>query len=223
MTTTTITCQADTSGRYATRARDCGMPATMGFMVDGYAGRPPRPEGRCAKHAGIAKRSRYAGGRLVDLTPEVVDAILAVKAERDARHAAERAAKRDADAIRAEAARQAAHEADAVVWTSVRADDQALDRWDGATPVYRQVPRWAVRPAGVETSYDEVEVKVQERDGWPATIEVRTPSRLTPRQAIALAEALIRAASEDEACDGFRGENAWGPCLVCGRTLDQHA
>jgi len=39
-------------------------------------------------------------------------------------------------------------------------------------------------------------VKLERRDGWPAAIELRTGSRLTRKQAIALAEALLAAAAE---------------------------
>lgn len=29
--------------------------------------------------------------------------------------------------------------------------------------------------------------------------------------------------AEALACDGFTGENAWGPCVKCGSTLDLHS
>jgi hypothetical protein len=192
---TTLTCEADTSGRYATRPRACGAPATMGFRTLAYD-RSERLEARCARHAGALKRSRYPGGELIELGPEVVDAISSRVAEAKARREVERAVKREQDAIRMEAARVESHAADAVAWSAVRADEQALDGWDGAAPTYRTVPRWAVRPAGVERSWDDLEVKVGTRDGWPASIELRAGSRLTRRQAVALAEALLAAADE---------------------------
>lgn len=126
----------------------------------------------------------------------MIDAISTRVAEAKARREAERSAKREQDAIRMEAARVEAHTADAVAWSAVRADEQALDGWDGAMPTYRRVPRWAVRPDGVERSWDDIEVKVETRDGWPASIELRAGSRLTRRQAVALAEALMAAADE---------------------------
>ena len=85
------------------------------------------------------------------------------------------------------------------------------------------MPRWAVRPDGVERSWDDIEVKVGTRDGWPASIELRAGSRLTRRQAVALAEALLAAAGDDADCDGFTGGNAWGACAACGRRLEDHA
>lgn len=126
--TTSLTCEADTSGRYSTRAHACGLPATTAFG------------------------------------------------------------------------------------------------WDGAMPVYRPVPRWVVRPEGVERSWDEVEVKVEAKDGWPASIELRAGSRLTRKQAIALAEALAAAAggASDADCEGFVGATAWGACARCGRRLEDH-
>lgn len=191
-TPTTLACEADTSGRYATRADACGAPATIAFRTTTYDGKE-RIEARCAKHAGAIKRTRWPGGELVELTSEVVEAIATRQVEAKARREAERAAKREQDAIRTEADRVEAHAADAVVWTALRADKQALDGWDGAAPMYRPVPRWVVRPDGVERSLDDIEVRVEARDGWPASIELRAGSRLTRRQAIALAEALLAA------------------------------
>lgn len=221
-TPTTLTCEADTSGRYSTRAHACGGPATMAFKTTAYDGKE-RIEARCAKHAGIIKRSRWAGGTLVDLTPEVADAIATRQAEAKARREVERAAKREADAVRMEAARLEAHELDAIAWSPVRADEQALDGWDGAAPIYRDVPRWEVRRDDGQ-GWDTATVKADRRaEDWPVEITLSAPSRLTRRQAIALAQALLAAAGEDaEDRDGFAGGNAWGACARCGRRLEDH-
>jgi hypothetical protein len=194
----------------------------MGFRTTGYD-RAARIEARCAKHAGVIKRTRWPGGELIELTPEVVDAIATRQADAKARREAERAAKRVRDAELAEAARLEAHAADAVAWSAVRADEQALDGWDGAAPIYRPVTRWVVRPDGTERSWDEVEVRVATKDGWPASIELRAGSRLTRRQAVALATALLAASADEPDCDGFTGENAWGACARCGKRLEDHA
>ncbi len=221
-TTTTLTCEADTSGRYSTRAHACGAPATMAFRTTTHDGKE-RIEARCAKHAGIIKRTRWPGGTLVDLTPEVVDAIATRLAEAKVRRDAERAAKREQDAIRMEAARVEAHELDAVVWTPVRADEKALETWTTEGPVYRDVPRWEVRRDDGQ-GWDTATVKADRRDeDWPIEITLSAPTRLTRRQAIALAEALNAAAGADAPCDGFTGENAWGACAKCGRRLEDHA
>jgi hypothetical protein len=222
-TQTTLTCEADTSGRYSTRAHACGAPVTIAFRTTTHDGRE-RIEGRCAKHAGIIKRSRWPGGTLVELTPEVVDAIAARVAEARARRDAERAAKREADAIRMEAARVEAHELDAVAWTAVRADEQALETWTVDGPVYRAVPRWEIHREDGQ-GWDTATVKADRRtDGWPVEITLSAPSRLTRKQAIALAEALLAAAGMDATeCDGFTGGNAWGACARCGRRLEDHA
>ena len=221
-TTTNLTCEADTSGRYSTRPHACGLPATKAFRTTTYDGKE-RVEARCAKHAGIIKRTRWPGGELVELTPEVADAIAACQDEAKARRDAERAAKREADAIRLEAARVEAHELDAIVWTAVRADEQTLDGWDGAAPIYRDVPRWEIRRDD-GAGWDTATVKVDRRaEGWPAEITLSAPSRLTRRQAIGLAEALLAAAGADATdCDGFVGGNAWGACASCGRRLEDH-
>ena len=221
--TTSLTCEADTSGRYATRAHACGLPATIAFRSTTHDGKE-RIEARCAKHAGIIKRTRWPGSELVELTPEVVDAITARVAEAKARRDAERAAKREQDAVRMEAARLEAHELDAVAWTPVRADEQTLDGWDGAAPIYRDVPRWEVRRDDGQ-GWDTATVKADRRaEGWPVEITLSAPSRLTRRQAIALAEALLAAAGTDATeCDGFTGGNAWGACARCGRRLEDHA
>jgi hypothetical protein len=190
---TTLTCEADTSGRYRTRAHACGLPATMAFKTTSYDGKE-RLEARCAKHAGIIKRTRWPGGSLVDLTPEIVDAISTRVAEAKVRRDTERAAKREADAVRMEAARVEAHELDGVAWTAVRADEQALETWTTDGPVYRNVPRWEVRRDDGQ-GWDTATVKADRRaDGWPVEITLSAPSRLTRRQAIALAEALLAAA-----------------------------
>ena len=63
--TTSLTCEADTSGRYATRAHACGLPATMAFRTTTHDAKE-RIEARCAKHAGIIKRTRWPGGELID-------------------------------------------------------------------------------------------------------------------------------------------------------------
>lgn len=224
MTTTpaTLTCEADVADRFSTRAHACGLPATKAFKTTTYDGKE-RIEARCARHAGVIKRTRWPGGTLVDLTPEAVEAITTRLVETRARRDAERAAKMARGAELQEAARVEAHAADAVAWTAVRADEHALDSWVGAAPVYRDVPRWVVRPVGVERPWDDIEVKATTRDGWPASIELRAGQRLTRRQALALADALIAAATGDDPCDGFRGGNAWGACADCGRPLDQHA
>ncbi len=102
----------------------------MAFRTTTHDGKE-RIEARCAKHAGIIKRTRWPGGELVDLTPEVVDAITTRVAEAKARRDAERAAKREQDAIRMEAARVEAHELDAVAWSAGprrRADPRRLGR-----------------------------------------------------------------------------------------------
>ncbi len=192
--TTTLTCEADTGGRYATRAHACGLPATMAFRTTAYD-RSERIEARCAKHAGAIKRTRWPGGALVDLTPEVVDAIATRQAEAKVRRDAERQAKREQDAIHTEQARLEAHAADEVAWSPLRADERTLDGWDGAAPIYRPVPRWVVRPDGIERTFDDIEVRVEARDGWPASIGLRAGSRLTRTQAIALAEALLAASA----------------------------
>jgi hypothetical protein len=78
----------------------------------------------------------------------------------------------------------------------VRADEQALETWTGEGPVYRDVPRWEVRRED-GAGWDTATVKADRRaDGWPVEITLSAPSRLTRRQAIALAEAL-RAATAD--------------------------
>ncbi|HSW41626.1 MAG TPA: hypothetical protein VLM76_03870 [Patescibacteria group bacterium] len=193
--TTTLTCEADTSERYSTRARACGLPAGMAFRTVGHDGQE-RIEARCAKHAGVIKRTRYPGGELVDLTPEVAAAITARVAEAKARREAEQAAKRERDAIAMEAARLAAHDLDAIAWTAVRADEQTLDAWSDEGPLYRAVPRWQIRPADGE-GREAATVKVDRRaEGWPAEIDLSVSSRLTRRQAIALAEALLAAAND---------------------------
>lgn len=222
-TPTTVTCEADTSGRYSTRAHACGAPATMAFKTTTHDGKE-RIEARCAKHAGIIKRTRWPGGELIELTPEVVDAITTRVAEAKVRRDAERAAKREQDAIRMEAARVEAHELDAVAWSAVRADEQTLDGWDGAAPIYRPVARWEMRRED-GAGWDTATVKADRRDeGWPAEITLSAPSRLTRRQAIALAEALLAAAGADAIdCDGFVGGNAWGACAECGRRLEDHS
>ena len=219
---TTLTCEADTSGRYSPRAHACGQPATMGFRITAND-RTERIEARCAKHAGIIKRTRWPGGTLVDLTAEVVDAIAARQAETKARRDAERAAKREADAVRVEAARVEAHELDVVAWSAIRADEQTLETWTTDGPVYRAVPRWEVRREDGQ-GWDTATVKADRRaDGWPAEITLSAPSRLTRRQAIALAEALLAAAgAEAPECDGFTGGNAWGACAECGKRLEDH-
>jgi hypothetical protein len=194
--TTTLTCEADTSRRYATRAHACGAPATIAFKTTTHDGKE-RIEARCAKHAGIIKRSRWPGGNLVDLTPEVIDLIATRVTEAKARREVERAAKREADAVRMEAARVEAHELDGVAWAAVRADEQALDGWDGAAPIYRDVPRWEIRREDGQ-GWDTATVKADRRaEGWPVEITLSAPSRLTRRQAIALAEALMAAAAVD--------------------------
>jgi hypothetical protein len=221
--TTTLTCEADTSGRHSTRAHACGAPATIAFRTTTHDGKE-RIEARCAKHAGIIKRTRWPGGSLVDLTPEVAEAIASRQAEAKARRDAERVAKREADAVRMEAARVEAHELDGVAWTAVRADEQTLDTWTTDGPVYRDVPRWEVRRDDGQ-GWDTATVKADRRaEGWPLEITLSAPSRLTRRQAIALAEALLAAAGTDAIdCDGFTGENAWGACARCGRCLEDHA
>ncbi|MFO7533902.1 MAG: hypothetical protein R6W93_15710 [Candidatus Limnocylindrales bacterium] len=35
-------------------------------------------------------------------------------------------------------------------------------------------------------------------------------------------EAFLDGQGADVACDGFRGENAWGACTTCGRRLEDH-
>lgn len=85
--------------------------------------------------------------------------------------------------------------ADGVAWTVAFAPEEALDGWDGAAPIHRTVPRWEVLPEGAERSWDSAEVKVERKDGWPLAIALRAPSRLTRKQALALADAL-RAAVE---------------------------
>ncbi|MFN8520263.1 MAG: hypothetical protein U0667_12910 [Chloroflexota bacterium] len=221
-TPTTLTCEADTSGRYSTRAHPCGLPATAAFKTTTHDGKE-KIETRCAKHAGIIKRTRWPGGSLVDLTPEVADAIAARQAETKARRDAERAAKRQADAVRTEAARVEAHELDAIAWTAVRSDEQALDTWTTDGPVYRDVPRWEVRRDDGQ-GWDTATVKADRRtEGWPVEITLSAPSRLTRRQAIALAEALLASAGADAPCDGFTGGNAWGACAKCGHRLEDHA
>jgi hypothetical protein len=192
-TTTNLTCEADTSGRYSTRPHGCGLPATKAFRTTTYDGKE-RIEARCAKHAGIIKRTRWPGGTLADLTPEVADAISTRQAEAKARRDAERTAKREADAVRMEAARLEAHELDAVAWTAVRADERALETWTTDGPAYRDVPRWEVRRDDGQ-GWDTATVKADRRaDGWPVEITLSAPSRLTRKQAIALAEALLAAA-----------------------------
>jgi len=220
-TPTSLTCEADTSGRYATRAHACGLPATTAFRTSSYDGKE-RIEARCAKHAGIIKRTRWPGGELVDLTPEVVDAVSARVAEAKARRDAERDAKREQNAVRMEAARVEANELDAIAWSAVRTDEQTLDGWDGAAPIYRDVPRWEIRREDGQ-AWDTATVKVDRRtEGWPGEITLSAPSRLTRRQAIALAEALLAAAGTEADCDGFVGGNAWGACARCGRRLEDH-
>jgi hypothetical protein len=220
-TPTTLTCEADTSGRYSTRAHACGLPATTAFRTTTHDGKE-RLEARCAKHAGIIRRTRWPGGSLVDLTPEVVEAIATRVAEAKARREIERAAKREQDAVRMEAARVEAHELDAVVWTAVPAHEQALETWTTDGPVYRDVPRWEVRRADGQ-GWDTATVKADRRaEAWPVEITLSAPSRLTRRQAIALAEALLAAAGTEADCDGFTGGNAWGACAKCGRRLEDH-
>jgi len=222
-TPTTLTCEADTSSRHASRAHACGAPATIAFRTTTYD-RSERIEARCAKHAGVIKRTTYPGGTLVELTPEVISAIATRVAEAKARRDAERTAKREQDAIRMEAARVEALEADAAAWIVARADERTLDGWDGAAPLYREVPRWEVRRIDAERVWDVASVKVDRRaEGWPAEIMLSAPSRLTRLQATALARALLAASSDGEPCDGFAGENAWGACTECGRRLEDHA
>lgn len=194
-TPTTLTCEADTSGRDATRAHACGLPATMGFRTTSYDHhRPERIEARCAKHAGVIKRTRWPAGQLVDLTPEVVDAIATRQTEAKARRDAERAAKREQDAIRPKP--PASRPTRPMRWPGPRsAPTRTLDGWDGTAPIYRPVPRWVVRPEGIERTFDDIEVRVEARVGWPASIGLRAGSRLTQHQAIALAEALLAASA----------------------------
>jgi hypothetical protein len=100
----------------------------------------------------------------------------------------------------------------------------ALDTWTTDGPVYRDIPRWEVRRDDGQ-GWDTATVKADRRaEGWPAEITLSAPSRLTSRQAIALAEALLAAAGADATdCHGFVGGNAWGACAKCGRRLEDHA
>ncbi|HSW43491.1 MAG TPA: hypothetical protein VLM76_13365, partial [Patescibacteria group bacterium] len=155
-----------------------------------------RIEARCAKHAGVIKRTRWPGGELVDLTPEVAATITARVAEAKAQREAEQAARRERDTITMEAARLAAHELDAIAWTAVRDDEQRMGDWIGGKPTTRFIPRWQIRREDGE-GRETATVKVDRRaKGWPAEINLSVPSHLTRRQAIALAEALLAAAND---------------------------
>ncbi|HSW41050.1 MAG TPA: hypothetical protein VLM76_00885 [Patescibacteria group bacterium] len=194
--TTTLTCEAGVGSVYATRPQLCGKPANAAFRIRGW--REERVEARCAAHAGAIKRSGSKDD-LLPLTAEVAEAIATRQAEAKARREAERVAERERAAIATEAARVAAHADDAVAWSAVRDDDERLlDGWVGGQPTYCAIPRWAVRREDGEGPWDDIGVKVETKDGWPAAIELRAGSRLTRRQALALAEAL-RAAAEHTA------------------------
>lgn len=184
---TGITCTKTPRGSYTGK---CGRPATKAERSTSI-GSTVRYEPRCGMHA----RSTYA--TYVDLTPEVVGAIREEQARAAEATAQLKAQCTEQSRIAHERATIAAQAETRQAWVAVR-DDEQRPNWEATRAAgeerYDVIPRWAVTAPGVEArSWDAMEVKAIELYG-ERRLEVRNGSRLTARQARALAQALLAAA-----------------------------
>jgi hypothetical protein len=205
-----IVCTFDVSGEKAFRARACRLPATQVLTSRTYyttLDRPVSYQGRCKRHAGVDKRRTYSVGTIEDFTQEIIDQMVKEIEETKAAQA-ERQAQKNAEHEKSVAA-QKVHRAEEAkrLFAVTRDDERGEADWDayraavkeeGESPmVYGpDVPRWYIRPANEERSFNEGTVKVNRRDGYPVTIEVRHSSEIDINEALALVEALRLAIEE---------------------------
>jgi hypothetical protein len=153
---------------------------------------------RCKAHASVDRNRKYGSAEILDITPEILNQLAAEAAELEARRSAERAVKAEAQAASEIRYReQAAAKADAeIIWT--RDDEQGSPDWEASReagePVYGpSVPKWRATSADAHT---DLTVRVIRSEGYPPSIENRTSSSLTVREAIALMEMLQAAVEE---------------------------
>jgi hypothetical protein len=179
----------------------CGAPATNAVESRSVFGNEIILKPICRKHAGFIKRRKYGKAEIGDITPELLHE-WEREAENEAKQKAEDAAveKHKAE-IRRKLEIERATEEDAQDWEVVYEprEDIDWDRWRGDHTATVSIPKWVVRPIetsatpGYHNTYG-VELKI-EKD-MPPKIEVRVSSEITPKAALALADALLAAAAQ---------------------------